>query len=301
MTLPRTMTIIEAAQPGGPEVLRPAQAPVPVPKPDEVLVRVRAAGVNRPDIQQRRAPIRRRPAPARSSAWKSRVRSSPLGAEAAGWRAGERSARCERRRLRRVLRRAGEPMPALARRLRRGARRGPAGDVLHRLGQRVRARPRCARARPRWCMAAAAASASPRSSSRTRSAPRCSRPPARRRSARPACGSAPTAAINYRDAGFRRRGQGTHRRPRRRCRFSTWWAATISARNLRCLAMDGRLVLIAFLRGSKVEALDLTAIMRAAHRHRLDDAPAHTAQKAAIAAALRAKVWPLLDAGNARR
>jgi NADPH:quinone reductase len=38
---------------GGPEVLRPAERPVPTPGPDEVLVRVHAAGVNRPDILQR--------------------------------------------------------------------------------------------------------------------------------------------------------------------------------------------------------------------------------------------------------
>ncbi len=53
MTVPDEMTIIEVAQPGGPEVLRLATAPVPKPRPGEVLVRVRAAGVNRPDLIQR--------------------------------------------------------------------------------------------------------------------------------------------------------------------------------------------------------------------------------------------------------
>lgn len=48
------MRVIEIARPGGPEVLRPARRPVPVPGPGEVLIRVFAAGVNRPDIQQRR-------------------------------------------------------------------------------------------------------------------------------------------------------------------------------------------------------------------------------------------------------
>jgi putative PIG3 family NAD(P)H quinone oxidoreductase len=50
---PTTMRAIEIAQPGGPEVLRLAQRPVPVPGPAEVLVRVAAAGVNRPDLMQR--------------------------------------------------------------------------------------------------------------------------------------------------------------------------------------------------------------------------------------------------------
>ncbi len=53
MPLPSQMTAIEIQRPGGPEVLVPAQRPVPVPGPGEVLVRVRAAGVNRPDVLQR--------------------------------------------------------------------------------------------------------------------------------------------------------------------------------------------------------------------------------------------------------
>jgi len=39
--------------PGGPEVLRPAERPRPEPKPHEILVKVAAAGVNRPDVLQR--------------------------------------------------------------------------------------------------------------------------------------------------------------------------------------------------------------------------------------------------------
>ncbi len=46
-------TVIEAAGAGGPEVLKPATAPVPEPRRDELLIRVCAAGVNRPDVQQR--------------------------------------------------------------------------------------------------------------------------------------------------------------------------------------------------------------------------------------------------------
>jgi NADPH2:quinone reductase len=53
MSLPATMTAIEIARPGGPEVLVAATRPVPAPGPGEVLVRVRAAGVNRPDVLQR--------------------------------------------------------------------------------------------------------------------------------------------------------------------------------------------------------------------------------------------------------
>ncbi|MES2754556.1 MAG: NAD(P)H-quinone oxidoreductase [Pseudomonadota bacterium] len=47
------MTAIDPAAPGGPEVLVPVTRPVPAPGPDEVLIGVAAAGVNRPDVLQR--------------------------------------------------------------------------------------------------------------------------------------------------------------------------------------------------------------------------------------------------------
>ena len=47
------MRAIEIEKPGGPEVLRPAERPRPEPKPHEILVKVAAAGVNRPDVLQR--------------------------------------------------------------------------------------------------------------------------------------------------------------------------------------------------------------------------------------------------------
>jgi putative PIG3 family NAD(P)H quinone oxidoreductase len=52
-TLPETMTAIEITNPGGPEVLKPGRRPVPRPGANEVLVKVAAAGVNRPDVAQR--------------------------------------------------------------------------------------------------------------------------------------------------------------------------------------------------------------------------------------------------------
>ena len=47
------MRAVEIAKPGGPEVLQPVQRPVPQPKANEILVKVAAAGVNRPDVLQR--------------------------------------------------------------------------------------------------------------------------------------------------------------------------------------------------------------------------------------------------------
>jgi NADPH:quinone reductase len=53
MTLPREMSVVEIAAPGGPEQLKSSTRPTPQPKDGEVLVRVEAAGVNRPDVMQR--------------------------------------------------------------------------------------------------------------------------------------------------------------------------------------------------------------------------------------------------------
>jgi len=52
-TLPTTMIAIDPAESGGPDVLRPVERPVPSPGPGELLIKVAAAGVNRPDILQR--------------------------------------------------------------------------------------------------------------------------------------------------------------------------------------------------------------------------------------------------------
>jgi len=51
--VPLEMTVVEIAAPGGPEQLKMAKRPVPKPGDEEVLVKVAAAGVNRPDVMQR--------------------------------------------------------------------------------------------------------------------------------------------------------------------------------------------------------------------------------------------------------
>lgn len=51
--IPATMRAVEIVTPGGPDVLRPVDRPVPRPAAGDVLIRVAAAGVNRPDILQR--------------------------------------------------------------------------------------------------------------------------------------------------------------------------------------------------------------------------------------------------------
>ncbi len=53
MTVPAQMTVIAIRAPGGPEMLVPERRPVTQPGEGEVLVKVAAAGVNRPDVMQR--------------------------------------------------------------------------------------------------------------------------------------------------------------------------------------------------------------------------------------------------------
>lgn len=53
MTVPQSMTAIAIVGKGGPEVLQPATVPVPVAEGRDVLIKVAAAGVNRPDVMQR--------------------------------------------------------------------------------------------------------------------------------------------------------------------------------------------------------------------------------------------------------
>ncbi|MDP4593915.1 MAG: NAD(P)H-quinone oxidoreductase [Beijerinckiaceae bacterium] len=58
--IPATMTAIAITQPGPPDVLQPEERPVPKPGPGQILIKVEAAGVNRPDVAQR---LGRYPAP----------------------------------------------------------------------------------------------------------------------------------------------------------------------------------------------------------------------------------------------
>src|SRR5438477_6717285 len=54
MNLPQTMKVVEITKPGAPEVLKSAERPVPQPQKGEVLIKVAAAGVNGPDMMQRK-------------------------------------------------------------------------------------------------------------------------------------------------------------------------------------------------------------------------------------------------------
>ena len=71
-------------------------------------------------------------------------------------------------------------------------------------------------------------------------------------------------------------------------------------RNLTCLGMDGRLVMIAFLQGAKAEVNFAQVMVKRQTITGSTLRPRSVAQKASIAAALKAQVWPLLDAGKVK-
>jgi len=88
-TLPQTMTAIEIPEPGGPEALVPGSRPVAAPAAGEVLIKVAAAGVNRPDVVQRQG--RYPPPPGASDIPGLEVAGTVVatGADAGDWKVGD--------------------------------------------------------------------------------------------------------------------------------------------------------------------------------------------------------------------
>ena len=83
------MICIEIATPGGPEVLRPVERPDPVPARGEVLIRVAAAGINRPDVMQRRGAYPPPPGASDIPGLEVAGTIAAVGEAAGGWQAGD--------------------------------------------------------------------------------------------------------------------------------------------------------------------------------------------------------------------
>ena len=297
MTLPQTMSFIEVAEPGGPEAMRLATAPLPAPGVNEVLVRVAAAGVNRPDIQQRKGLY---PPPPGAS--------PHLGLEVAGEvvAAGPDVALAVGTKVCGLANGGGYaeycivpatqclPWPAGYDALRAAALPETFFTVWANLFEigRLRAEEsvlihggssgigtvaiQLARAFGARVYATAG------------SAEKCE-----------ACVKlGADAAINYKTADFAEsikqltNGLGVNV-------VLDMVGGPYAQRNLRCLAMDGRLVIIAFLGGPKVEQFDLLQVML--KRLTITGStmrPRTAAQKGEIAQALITKVWPKLEDGS---
>ncbi len=299
MMIPATMRHAAVSGAGGPEVIHVAEGPVPKPGAGEVLIRVLAAGVNRPDVLQRRGPTRRRRAPARCSAWRSPARSSSSATASKGWHVGDRVCALTNGGgyAEWCIAPAGQCLPwpdgydaesaaalpetyfTVWANLFELGRLHPGEAVLVHGGTSGIGTTAIQLAHERGARVYATAGSPEKVAA-------CLRLGA-------------DGAVNYHEADFVESvrqwtdGHGVDV-------VLDMVGAAYFSRNLRCLAMDGRLVLIAFQSGAKLDAgLDLTPIMtRRLHVTGSTMRPRTAAQKAAIADALRHEVWPVLSAGR---
>ena len=296
--VPQMMTHIAHGAGGGPEVLVPVSGPVPAPKPDEVLIRVLAAGVNRPDVQQRSGNYP--PPPGASPIIGLEVAGEvvAVGPEAGPWQVGDRVC---------ALTNGGGyaeycvapapqclPWPAGFDALHAaslpevfftvwanlfGHGRLVAGEAVLIHGGTSGIGVTAIQLAKAFGATVYATAGSPEKIAACREL-------------------GADAAIDYRAEDFveavKRLTEGKLVDV-----ILDMVGGAYFARNLRCLRMDGRLVLIAMLGGNVAEKVDLLPIMlRRITVTGSTMRPRTTAQKAAIAAALRAKAWPLLEAGR---
>ncbi|MEA2740928.1 MAG: hypothetical protein QOH05_4235 [Acetobacteraceae bacterium] len=298
MPVPQTMTYIQAKGAGGPEVLERATGPVPVPKPDEVLIRVQAAGVNRPDVAQRQGTYP--PPPGASPILGLEVAGEvvAIGDQVTTLAVGDRVC---------ALTNGGGyaeyctapapqclPWPTGYDAIRAGAVPETAFTVwanLFQLGGLTRGQTALVHGGTSGIGVTAIQLAhefGARIFATAGSDDKCA-----------ACLElGADAAINYRTQDFAAEvktlteGRGVNV-------ILDMVGGPYMARNIRSLGMDGRLVLIAFLQGSKVQEFDFVHVM--VRRLTITGStmrPRTTAQKGAIAMELREKVWPVLDAGR---
>jgi len=298
MAIPESMTYIAAEGAGGPGVLKPMTGPLPVPKPEEVLVRVLAAGVNRPDVLQRQGSYP--PPPGASPVLGLEIAGEvvAVGTEARGVGLGERvcalangggyaeycavpAAQCLAWPTGYDAIRAGalpETYFTVWANLFEHGRLQSGESVLIHGGSSGIGVTAIQLAHAFGATVYATAGSEEKVAA-------CRR-----------LGAA--EAINYRESDFvevvRRvtSGRGVDV-------ILDMVGGPYMARNIRALARDGRLVLIAFLQGSKVENFDFVQVMT--KRLTITGStmrPRSTAEKAAIAATLRERVWPLLDDGR---
>jgi NADPH2:quinone reductase len=87
--LPATMSCVEIKKPGGPEALVPVTRPVPQPMAGEILIKVAAAGVNRPDIAQRAGHYPPPPGASDLPGLEAAGTVAALGAAVTGWKVGD--------------------------------------------------------------------------------------------------------------------------------------------------------------------------------------------------------------------
>jgi NADPH2:quinone reductase len=294
MDLPHTMRAVEISQPGGPEVLRLTERPVPVPGPGQVVVRLAWAGVNRPDALQRAGAYDPPPGASDLPGLEGAGVIAATGPGVTRWRVGDRvcalfpgGAYAEH-----ALTDQGQVLPVpgdMALReaaclpetfftvwsnvFRRGGVQAGERFLVHggssgigttaiQLAQLFGARVFATAGSDDKCAACVALGAE--------------------------------RAINYRDEDFVKilQAEGGANL------ILDMVGGPYLPRNLRALADDGRLVQIAFLQGPKVEVNFAPLMVRRLTITGSTLRPQSDAAKAAIAADLEAQVWPHLAAGR---
>ena len=297
MTLPTEMRAVEIKQPGGPEALVPTRRPMPKPGPDEVLIKVAAAGVNRPDVLQRQGGYNPPPGASDLPGLEVAGEIVAVGPDTKRWKVGDRvmalvagggyAAYCVAPGPQclpipgklDLVHAAGVPetfFTVWTNVFERGRLQAGESFLVHGGSSGI---------------GTTAIQLASRFGARTfataGSDEKCSK-----------CKELGAAvAINYRTQDFVQvvkeatGGQGVDV-------ILDMVGGDYMAKNLQCLAVEGRLVQIAFLKGAKAE-LNFAGLM--VKRQTITGStlrPQSVTQKGAIAQALEAKVWPLLAAGQ---
>jgi putative PIG3 family NAD(P)H quinone oxidoreductase len=87
--IPEKMMAVAITTPGGPMVLKPERRDVPQPGPREILIRVKAAGVNRPDVMQRKGAYPPPPGASDLPGLEVSGEVAMVGADVKRWRVGD--------------------------------------------------------------------------------------------------------------------------------------------------------------------------------------------------------------------
>jgi len=297
MNLPDTMRYVNVPTPGGPEVMRVETGPLPVPRDNEVLIRVMAAGVNRPDVQQRKGLYPPPPGASPILGLEVAGEVAALGAMASGFYPGHRvtalcngggyaeyvavpAAQClpwpdEYDAIRAAA--LPENFFTVWANLFDIAGLKPGESVLVHGGTSGIGLTAIQLARAQGCRVFATAGSDEKCAVIERYG---------------------ATAINYKRQDFAeviaaitdKRGVDV---------VLDMVGGPYAARNLKSLAQGGRLVLVAVMEGAKADGFDLRLVM--VRRLTVTGStmrPRSTAEKGAIAAALKQKVWPLLASGK---
>ncbi|HEY1386551.1 MAG TPA: NAD(P)H-quinone oxidoreductase [Dongiaceae bacterium] len=299
MQIPNEMRVVEIRQPGGPEVLVPAKRPVPRPAAGEVLIKVAAAGVNRPDVLQRQGAYAPPPGASDLPGLEVAGEIVAIGPDTPRWKVGDRvtalvagggyAAFCVAPAPQCL------PIPGQLSMIEAAALPETFFTVWTNVFERGRLKPgesflvhggssgigtTAIQLASRFGARVLATAGSPDKCSKCKE-----------------LGAA--VAIDYKADDFVKGveretgGKGVDL-------ILDMVGGDYINRNLQCLAVEGRLVQIAFLKGAKAE-INLASIM--IKRQTVTGStlrPRSVAEKGAIAKALEEKVWPLIASGQVR-